>query len=207
MFEKIWSAMQSKNLFLSEHWFMRIEGLQDRRSAWLIFPGLWVKKRRPGLEVKECRLTVGWGQWRLSCVVGEFKPFPDSLTEQHQEQLESFLKWSKNIFGKTWTRLELEKMFIQQPEWQELVIVAGANHHYTKVLLAREMIALKDNHPLRSASAIPDQRENEIFRTKEKREKQEEMALTEAFSKISETQRDTTMEDLEALEHRIRAKK
>lgn len=199
--------MQSKNIFLSETWFTRLEALKDRRSAWVLCPSIWIKKRHPGLEVKEWHITVGLAKWRLHLVLGNFNPLPDALTEAHQEQIETFLRWSKNIFGKSWSRLELEKLFIQHPEWQRLIIVAGAQHHYTKVLLAREMIALKDKHPLRAASAIPDQRENEIFRTKERRENQEELALTEAFSKINQTQPETTMEDLDALEHRIRAKK
>ena len=133
--------MRSPNKFISKNRFISYAKWHDSRAAWMLFPAVWVfKKQEVVFGVTIDRWTVGWLKWRFQLDIGLFsRPDPKAPIEWSTSGLDGFLNWGKQVFQQKWGRADLDRLFRNRPEWKRLVALGGANPHYVRLLLAREL--------------------------------------------------------------------
>lgn len=137
---------RTRNLFLSRRRFVSGALRRSRRLGFLILPAAWIEPgREVSLEVKVLRLTVGWGFWRAQLDLGTFDPIDlDGPVDWERLGVDGYLAWSRRIFGRKWSRMDVERLFRQDPAWRHLAVLGTAHNHYVRVVLARAMMATPD---------------------------------------------------------------
>lgn len=91
------------------------------------------------------RLTLGWLRWRFQCDMGKWTPVNrDGPVDWDALGADDYLAWSKKTFGRSWNRMDIDRIFRQDPAWKELVMLGSMNNHYIRVILARAMLSTQD---------------------------------------------------------------
>lgn len=135
-------AMRTQNRFFTEDRFIALAAWRDRAGVLLLWPAFWVEPGvEVGLEVRLHRLTLGWWCWRVQLDVGRYRPrSPRRSIDWGPDGLDAFLWWAGKVFGGEWTRPQLEALLQEDPAWYRLIALGGPPSHYTRVLLAREIL-------------------------------------------------------------------
>lgn len=135
-------AMRTQNRFFTEDRFAALAAWRDRAGVLLLWPAFWVEPGvEVGLEVRLHRLTLGWWCWRVQLDVGRYRPrSPRRSIDWGTDGLDAFLRWAGKVFGGEWTRPQLEALLQEDPAWYRLIALGGPPSHYTRVLLAREIL-------------------------------------------------------------------
>lgn len=134
-------VMQGHNIFISKHRFVSFSRWSEPAGSFLLWPCAWVDwATEPSLGVRITRWNVGIGYARFRMNWGwNSRPDPLGKIDWESSGLAGFLEWSQRVFGKSWRRTDLDALFRQRPEWHRLVSLGGADAHYVRLLLAREL--------------------------------------------------------------------
>lgn len=133
--------MRSPNKFISKNRFISYAKWRDPRSPLMLWPAGWVfKNQEVVFGVSIDRWTFGWLRWRFQLDIGLYlRPDPKAPIEWSKSGLDGFLNWGKEVFQQKWGRADLDRLFRNRPEWKRLIALGGANPHYVRLLLAREL--------------------------------------------------------------------
>lgn len=140
------APLRTKNRFISSRHFLSAACWRAPRAGFLIWPAAWVEVGlEPSLEVRINRLSMGWGPWRAQVDLGTWtKLLVSGPVDWDRLGVDGYLAWSKRAFGRTWGRIDVERLFRSDPSWRQLVMMGTAHNHYIRVLLARAMISATD---------------------------------------------------------------
>lgn len=140
------SPIRTKNRFISSRHYLSAAAWRAPRSGFLIWPATWLQLGlEPSLEVRVSRLSLGWGSWRAQIDLGVWTPLVLSgPIEWERLGVDSYLSWAKQAFGRSWGRIDVERLFRADPSWRRLVMMGTAHNHYVRVLLARAMLSAAD---------------------------------------------------------------
>ena len=137
---------RTPNWFYTANRFVSGDAWRDRGAGFLVWPALWVQGGlEPALGVRVTRFTLGWGQWRAQCDFGLWTPVDTSGPIDWEAMgIDDYLAWTKKTFGKSWGRVDVERLFRKEPTWRALAQMGSARNHYVRVLMARVMLAAQD---------------------------------------------------------------
>lgn len=134
--------MRTPNWFFTENRFISVAAWRDRAGIILLWPSIWLEPGvEVGLEVVLHRVSCGWLRWRFQFDMGSYRPrSPRRSIDWGADGLDDFLVWAGKVFGGEWSRTQLETVLQEDPSWYRLIALGGPPSHYTRVLLAREIL-------------------------------------------------------------------
>lgn len=142
--------MRSSNKFLTDNRFICHAKWSDARAPFMLWPSIWVVwGQEVAVGVRVNRWTFGLARWRFQLDWGHWvRPDPKAPIDWTKSGLEGFLSWGQQLFDQKWNRSDLDRLFRSRPEWRRLVALGGANSHYVRLLLARELFQEPEAKPV-----------------------------------------------------------
>lgn len=139
-------SLRTPNWFYTASRFVSVAAWRSALSGRLIWPALWVEPtRNPSLEVAISRWTLAWWDWRLQFDWGTWHPLDfQGPVDWERMGIDGYLAWAKKTFGRSWGRMEVDRLFRSDPAWKRLAIMGTAHNHYVRVALARAMLSAQD---------------------------------------------------------------
>lgn len=139
--------MRTQNHFITSRRFLAAAAWVERGGPISVLPGLWLEAGVDvGVDARLTRVTFSWLRWRLQVDIGRWHGRAAwRVLDWKKDGLDAFLAWAGETFGgagaEAWPRAWLEDLLQREESLHRLICLGGEPSHYTRVMLAREIMA------------------------------------------------------------------